>query len=97
MTIRRLRLLGTMGVCAGLIACPLLAAAASGPKLLHVPADLFAAGWLIDTGLRVVRSVHGRGAVEAQARRNRGLLIHRLQVEGASRWRTNWLMIAVTR
>ena len=44
MTIRRLRLLGTMGVCAGLIACPLLAAAASGPKLLHVPADLFAAG-----------------------------------------------------
>lgn len=42
MTIGRMRLLGT-GVCAALIACPLLAAAASGPKLLHVPADLFAA------------------------------------------------------
>jgi hypothetical protein len=30
-------------MCAALIACPLLAAAAPGPKLLHVPADLFAA------------------------------------------------------
>ena len=43
MTIRRMRLFAAIGACAALLASPLRAAAASGPRLLHVPADLFAA------------------------------------------------------
>ena len=35
---------GVIGVCAALLAGPLPAAAAGGPNVLHVPADLFAAG-----------------------------------------------------
>jgi len=38
-----MRLCGAIGVCAVLIAGPLPTAAAAGPKLLHVPADLFGA------------------------------------------------------
>jgi hypothetical protein len=40
---RRLGLCGALGVCAALIAGPQPATAAAGPKVLHVPADLFAA------------------------------------------------------
>lgn len=39
-----MRRFGTAWICAALIAGPLLEAAAAGPNLLHVPADLFAAG-----------------------------------------------------
>lgn len=42
MTSRRMRLFSVIGVCAAFVG-PLLAAAAAGPKALHVPADLFAA------------------------------------------------------
>ena len=42
-TSRRIGLCATIGLCAALIAGPLPAAGESNPKLLHVPADLFAA------------------------------------------------------